>query len=253
MIAGRKKALVFLHIPKTGGTTLHNILAKTFPSAEICPERYPLLRGHDKGELLKYSLFSGHYDRYNIEFLPHRLTSVTLLREPKSRIISLYRFWRAHKPEVVERDNLPGPSLARKLSLAEFLRHKDETISYQIDNTQVRTLLGSVYVGGNGEYKFGVRTLSKSEAVSCAIEYLETFREVGVLEHYEESVRRICESLGLAAPLRIERLLDHRDFVEKYDLLPIEDEEITKESDDELERLTEADRELYRHALRRFS
>ena len=54
--------LVFMHIPKTGGTSLHEVLVAQFKPGEICPERFNHLREWASSDLAKFRLFSGHFD-----------------------------------------------------------------------------------------------------------------------------------------------------------------------------------------------
>src|SRR5262249_170075 len=91
--------LVFLHHPKTGGTTLHHILMRGFDEDEICPERFNGLQHYSAGDLARYRYFSGHFDLLSVSLIPGEKKIITMLREPISRLISLYYFQRAHKAE----------------------------------------------------------------------------------------------------------------------------------------------------------
>jgi len=105
-----------MHIPKTGGTSLHDILVGNFCPEEICPERFNALKKYSQEELARYSYFSGHFDRESINYISADKDIITLFREPKARILSLYYFWKAHKNSHIEKHNLEGPrALARRL------------------------------------------------------------------------------------------------------------------------------------------
>lgn len=237
------ESLTFMHIPKTGGTTLHNILVQHFNKREICPERFNDLRKYDKNKLSIYKFFSGHYDRANVEYIPQKNKVITVLREPKSRIISLYYFWRAHKKEVIEKADLGGPRIAKKLSLLNFLKCRQGTIPLHLNNAQVRSMLGEAYIGSKDEY-----LVPKEETLEKAINYLDSLFAFGILENYDESIRYLCELINIECPEVIPRARDHKDLSQQHNLETIEREEITPEIDAELERLTELDIQLYEYA-----
>lgn len=240
-------SLVFMHIPKTGGTTLHNVLTKHFYPDEICPERLNDLKKYPQSSLEKYRFFSGHYDRENIKYIPQNVKIITILREPKNRILSVYYFWKAHVSEVIERENLVGPRIAKKLNLLEFLKYADEGIPLNIDNIQVRTMLGRMYVGDKGEY-----LIPKDEALAKAIEYLDSLYAFGIMEEYLKTVNYFCTLLGIAPPevIPVDKARSQLSQLNRFEA--VKEEEITPEIQAELERLTELDSKLYDYAKKKF-
>ncbi|HXH02010.1 MAG TPA: sulfotransferase family 2 domain-containing protein [Candidatus Competibacteraceae bacterium] len=242
------KALVFLHIPKTGGTSLHNMLVGYYEKSEVCPERFNNLDKWDQEQLKSFRYFSGHYDRHQVSLIPREKFIITMLREPKSRILSLYYFWRAHRHEAIEKNNLGGPRIAKRLSLIDFLRYANEGIPGNIDNILCRSLIGKLYVGPNREYLF-----PDDEVVDRAKAALDSFDAFGVVEHVEQSFGRIFSKLGLPAPDKIPHERDHRSFANQPNLEFVEKEEITPDIEAELDRLTDKDRILYGYALEKFS
>jgi len=46
-----EEKIVFLHLPKTGGTTLHHLLIEGRSDEEVCPERHNGLHSFTAGEL----------------------------------------------------------------------------------------------------------------------------------------------------------------------------------------------------------
>ena len=111
--AGRRKRLVFLHLPKTGGTALHQQLLTNFRPEEVCPIRFSRLVEQPREALERYVFFSGHFNFDHVRHIPGETYVVTVLREPRQRILSNYYFWKRHRAEVVERQNLEGPRIAR--------------------------------------------------------------------------------------------------------------------------------------------
>jgi|GEM_PF-2241441 len=240
-------SLVFMHIPKTGGTTLHNILAKHFYPDEICPEKLNDLKKYPQNSLEKYRFFSGHFDRENIKYIPQNAKIITILREPKNRILSVYYFWKAHRSEVIEKENLVEPRIAKKLNLLEFLRYGDQGIPLHIDNVQVRTMLGKMYVGDKGEY-----LIAKDEALAKAIEYLDSLSAFGIMEEYLKTVNHFCTLLGIDTPdvIPVDKARSQLSQLNRFEA--VKEEEITPEIAAELERLTDLDSQLYDYAKKKF-
>ena len=96
--------LVFMHLPKTGGTTLHNLLSKNFNPEDICSERHNKLDTIEKFKLKSWIFFSGHYDLNSInQNISEPKKIITILREPKSRILSAYYFAKSHKQWFIDK------------------------------------------------------------------------------------------------------------------------------------------------------
>jgi Domain of unknown function (DUF4214)/Sulfotransferase family len=112
---------VFVHVQKTGGTSLQNMLAESFGADNLYQEHGDVLHLHSPAELSTYSAFAGHFNYDSLAFIPRRKLSIfTFVREPKQRLLSLYHFWRAHDPSA------PGfhdrMRLANDLDIETFYR-----------------------------------------------------------------------------------------------------------------------------------
>lgn len=126
--------LVFLHIDKTGGTSLYDMLASHFTKPEIMPvprhpERgkaaYPVADPdlHAANRLFSqriraaHRLVMGHYDWGVVQYIPNPFV-ITVLRDPVERFASLYRYicQRPKQYGVLSRQ-------ARKMGAAWFAHH----------------------------------------------------------------------------------------------------------------------------------
>jgi hypothetical protein len=96
--------LVFVHLPKAGGTTLNHILMKNYRfrcdayGPDFFPRYYPdefvsLVQppGHD--DTKRPAFFTGHIDLANelLRYMPVRYVAITMLRDPVERIVSHFR------------------------------------------------------------------------------------------------------------------------------------------------------------------
>ena len=81
-------AAAFIHLPKTGGTTLHNMLSDCFPLDRVFPVGSHSLYNFSAAELSKYVFFSGHADYFSFSFIPRKLVRrISVFREPVPRLI----------------------------------------------------------------------------------------------------------------------------------------------------------------------
>ena len=83
--------IVFLHVPKTAGQTIHNELARMVGAAAVSPVRVhtQALKGPQMPP--GFALYSGHLDWAEIDTMPDRFV-FTVLRDPAERIASFYFF-----------------------------------------------------------------------------------------------------------------------------------------------------------------
>jgi hypothetical protein len=246
-----KEKLIFLHLPKTGGTTLHNLLIPNFGINEICQERFNGLRHSAVGELARYRYFSGHFDLPSVKLIPGKKKIIMMLREPVARLISLYYFQRAHKTEVIELKKLELARLANQYSIADFFRTKEVRNHPAINNAMTR-VLSECIEGDRWEASTSLST--NIPKLDIAFEELKSLSAFGIMERYDDSVNLIFQSIGLASPEKIEKKQVLDMIVEENpDLRKIDKEPITEEITNIIKELVTLDIELYHKAERIFN
>lgn len=240
--------VVFLHIPKAGGTTFRNILAVNFPPEQCCPEWHNRLNRFSKEEIASFKLFSGHFDRASCDSIPDPKVFVTMMRDPKRRIISTYNFWRSHTMTYIKREGLEHCRIAKTSSLEDFLCSKHPAVRGAVDNTTVRQLGSALLVGENDPL-----SLAPDEALSRAKACLNATLAFGIVEQYEKSVSFVCGKLGFPQPIKIQPLnVTKSAHSESSNMESMEPTEITQEAAAEIDRLSILDQKLYNYAVQLF-
>jgi hypothetical protein len=247
--AGRR--LVFLRLPKTGGTTLHHHFKAFFRPEEICPSAGPDLHLIPPDRLAGYRYYAGHFVYDQLRLIPGPLFTVTVLRQPVERLISTYHFLRRHTPGRLARHPLPEASLARtSASLLAFLSNPDPVVQYTVNNVMARALAGGVNVNAAGDYVFAAGgagiAMSELEIMHRATGNLLAMDVVGFTNALPQVYARVALAFGMPRLDALARL-NTRDQV-SADLEPAVEEEITPEARAELHRLTVLDREIFRLA-----
>ena len=247
-----REAVVFIHMPKTGGTTLRALLAGQFPADRVCPVQEDKLHLLSVAELGQYDFFAGHFDRSSICFIPRKeIKTVVLFREPRARLISYYRFLRAH-PNRDEFANDLCIRLAHELTAEEFFEYPPMRRIFLVDNHYLIALGASL---SWYERKLGL-PLSKEE-ISRALEeakrLIRTTTAIGVTERFDQSVELICKALHLGKPPSIAPLHVTSNFVElDARFRRVEPVTMTPRLASALDELTVYDNELYRFATQEF-
>jgi hypothetical protein len=189
--------VAFVHIEKCGGTTLHAMLETQFPPARICPERFDRLADWTVRELAAFDLFSGHFDLFCCRSIPGTVRAVTMLREPRARLMSLYRFWKAHKPDP-RHDAHPLVPLARETEAERFFAHPwvatNASILDAMTAQLVRTGNRTMVAPGNP------LRAAPEETVERAWDALRSMAGFGLMERMDDSRRLLNRALGLAMP-----------------------------------------------------
>lgn len=168
--------LIFLHFPKTGGSTLRTIIERQF----VGKSTYSRYREWERPESLvrvpiatrrELKLLYGHIGFGWHRFLPQGSVYVTMLRNPVDRVISEYYYLNTRK-------DLPFFNmLGRGITIEEYMRrnlNKDST------NLQTRWIAGE---------EFLPHPYSSKELLALARENLENhFLWVGLTERFDESL-----------------------------------------------------------------
>jgi hypothetical protein len=118
------KRLVFLHVPKTAGQTVHFELARVFGADQVSPIRvHTQAKSSCFSDWQRYQLFSGHIDWHDLDRVPQPQVVFSILRAPRERIASFYFYLRA-KAEATPEESLRRPE-NRGLLLAQSLSTDD--------------------------------------------------------------------------------------------------------------------------------
>jgi hypothetical protein len=247
-----QEAIVFIHMPKTGGTTLRALLEGRFPADRVCPVPEDKLHLLSVAELGQYDFFAGHFDRSSICFIPRKeIKTVVLFREPRARLISYYRFLRAH-PNRDEFANDACIRVAHELTAEEFFEHPSVRDLVSVYNHYLIALGASF---SWYERKLG-SPLSKediSRALEEAKRQIRATTAIGITERFDQSVELICKALHLEKPSSIAPLHVTSKFVElDARFRRVEPVTMTPRLASALDELTVYDNELYRFATQEF-
>ena len=169
------QALIFLHIPKTAGTTLNRIIEWQYSGLSIytmdpyriraTAERFKRLPEQRRCRL---RVVRGHMFYGIHEFLPQGATYITMLRDPVTRFLSSYYF-------ILRRPLHPMHRKLKneRLGVEEFIR-----LTPHRQNLQCRFIAGFE----NGE-------ICDEQVLDIAKENLtRSFSVIGLCERFEESL-----------------------------------------------------------------
>jgi hypothetical protein len=97
-------SVIFLHLPKTAGTTVNRLIEWEYRLSEmysIDPVLFEWSAAHlrklPSWRLRKIRMFKGHMTFGLHEVLPQPATYITVLRDPVDRVISAFYFMRSYK------------------------------------------------------------------------------------------------------------------------------------------------------------
>lgn len=236
--------LVFLHLPRTGGTALHDTWSRAFQPTETCPERFARLHEYSGETIAAYRFFSGHFRFDQFWSIPRPRFLVTVLRDPIERILSLFEYWRSFRPDFAARHNLLGPRLARELGLLGFLRSEEIEVTTSVNNAMVCHLAGDALPLGDG---FGTLASQGREAIpdevllARAFTALRHFDCVGETSALDRVHARVAAVFGMPQGTlpRVNATHAPSPYHE-----PLPREPVTPEAMAELRRLTRLDRLL---------
>lgn len=201
--------VIFLHIPKAAGTTLHRILERHYPAStmfSIGPDAHASIREFKElpeAQRQAIRLFRGHMPYGLHTYLPQASTYFTVLRDPVERVISYYHYI-LRTPTHYLYDIVVG----QKMSLKALL---ESGLPIMMNDTQVRLISGVWADVGFGE---------------CTADILETARQnlrqsfsvVGLAEQFDATLLMLKQAYGWGPVFYVrENVGRGRDWQPTYD------------------------------------
>jgi len=213
-----RQALIFLHIPKTAGTTLNRIIEWQYNPLSIftldpyrfraTAERFMTLSEERRRRI---QVVRGHLYYGLHEYLPQGATYITMLREPVARFLSSYYF-------ILRRPLHPLHRKLKKeqLGVEDYLR-----LVPHRHNLQCRLIAG-----------IKDKVIDDEPLLETAKEHLaKSFSVVGICERFEESLMLIAKTFGWEVPFYENRKVSKNrsrvdqkaiDMIREHDRLDLE-------------------------------
>ena len=197
------EAWVFVHIQKTGGTSLQNMLVDTLGDRLVYREHADTLYLRSPAELAQYYAFAGHFNYDSVAYIP-RLTKrlVTFLRDPQQRLISLYRFLRAHEASAPAFNC--EMEIANSLDTAEFFRSVLVSFKSSFWNHVTWCVMGQrqwqAYRKALDGLSAAARPALLAEIRSEIRKRLNEFEFIGLQEDFSFSCQQLFQRIGAQMP-----------------------------------------------------
>ncbi len=172
-VANAAEALIFLHVPKSAGTTLNRLIEWEYPLFEMYSVDPVLFRWSrarlwrlPQRRLKRFRVFKGHMPFGLHKILPQPATYITVMRGAVERVISAYYFMSNYKLH-------PNYWKFRRedWTLEDFVQRSPR------ENVQTKMIAGADY-----DEPCTVEILAKAK------ENLQYFSVVGLTERFEESL-----------------------------------------------------------------
>lgn len=230
----QEESLIFLHIPKTGGSTLHGIIERQYEPNPIFTidgnrfrESIDEFKRLPEEQRRKIKVLKGHMYFGLHEFLPGHSTYITILRDPIERVVSLYHYilrnpdHRAHEAIT-----------SQHMSLKDFVICGEYKL---LNNGQTRILCGEPKL--DADVPFGQCPAKMLELAKRNLQ--EHFRFVGLLERFDESLILLKKTFGWKLPFYKPRNITRERPPKKA---------VSKDALHAIEKYNGLDIELYRYA-----
>lgn len=188
--------IYFLHIPKAGGCTIHDIILQNYRKSKTYSYHvYNIPKSQSDLESKKYTnldIAKGHFSfGFHEHFKDSDYQYFTFLRDPVKRIISHYFYAKRTKGhylyDIINNDNI---------SLEEYV---STDVCPEIENAQSKQIAG-LYINDNFGYADRVekKDIPNEELLKKAINNIENhFAFVGIMEHFDKSVSHMQKQLNL--------------------------------------------------------
>jgi hypothetical protein len=236
-----KRRLLFLHVQKTGGSTLTGAVSNRFAAAETLQLYY--FPEPDLSNLGAFRYITGHVPLSFVGRLDESPFVFTFLRDPVERALSAYSFIRTRPPAFARQPLLVGRGpdayerleecmrLARESTLEHMIARAPEIATEYFGNRQARALGSFPPEGGE-------------ERLEEALAGLESCDFVGLTERLDESTAWLMRRLGWSELTPLPRI--------NVTGARLTREQVSPEGLEALRELTAVDLELYQHGVERY-
>lgn len=219
-----KDMLFHLHIPKTGGTSLFQMLSNAVHPgrSHVATSEQELIDRRDG-----YALLGGHFNWDVLALFPRPPRVLTLVRDPIDVMLSLYAYWREWAPQGIFD---PATQASADLAATHTI---DQLLLDPTSGLRTSANLHLYYLAGESEVRAG-------QGAKAALLHLDACAWVGTTATLDRDVRLLPAMLGLKRAKAVPYTVRSSNPPRWSDIGP--------EAKRVLEEITAADRIVYDHA-----
>ena len=185
---GADRPLCFLHIPKTGGTSLTDAIARHFPPDRVFSEGGNVTVDYlqRQGERLAGRAFiAGHAGRGVADYLCGKADFITVLRRPEDHAVSNYL-------HVLSEPHNPLYASANRLSFSDYLRENVDQICFQANSLCVALSTDEVWIDP-----------LRQNRIDVLLRFLDATSFVGVIERTDVCVDVLSRMIPVEGRLEL--------------------------------------------------
>ncbi|MCG6858252.1 MAG: sulfotransferase family 2 domain-containing protein [Salaquimonas sp.] len=231
-----KHPVIFLHLQKTGGTTVEHLLRSWFRDRNFASRdrtgkiAVDVLRGSDM-------ILSGHFLASELPPIADDAIVTTVLREPVERLLSHCYFLKSYTEDHLAGFGDSFLLEVKRTPLAELVA--SEVFAHRFGDFYVRKL--------DPKYQWEQpRSLASPQR---ALRFLERCNVIGITNRLDDYIHRLMRKLQVPEEAEIPRLNARSDIARLEGFEAVERESLDEHTIETIEALLARDRKLYNCAL----
>lgn len=195
------RSLLFLHIPKTAGTSFRDLLGRRFTPADTLSLGLEDSQGIRQKIVAtdRYRFIHGHLPYEVVNFFLRRPFLFTLLRDPVDRAISAFQYMKQQSSTMKQRalrghisaERAHDYAKAQALTLSEFVHYEPRAAARHLGNLHVE-FLTCPDLEKRHQYKPDYEIVVSAKDLDLARTRLTTFDAIGLAERLEDSAEYLA-------------------------------------------------------------
>lgn len=204
-VTGADRPLFFLHVPKTAGTTLIQVIEQQFDEREIARWLYPFRLVDTPADFFRRPhYFHGHVDYALMrELLPHKPVTMTVLRQPVERYLSHFGNHKRVSFEQIPDISREVFDALQQTTLADFVWNPSPilgTLAQYFQNLQAKLLASELSTDDlevrNAQIRANEYVLPTPGLADALARLDQELAFVGLTERFQESLFLMAYTFG---------------------------------------------------------